>query len=68
MALTQQQLKANDDFFKKTAQITKMYLWPDMGFLYQIDHNGNYICPTKRAYECLKVNTTKSFHSRIKRK
>ena len=68
MALTQQQLKANEEFFKMVSVIGKSYLWPDYGFLYTIENDGTFVCPSKRAYQVLKDNTPKSFHSKIKRK
>lgn len=68
MALTQSQLKANEDYFIKLSKITKMFLWKDYGLMYDIDNNGNYIAHTKRGYQTMLINTPKSFHSKIKRK
>ena len=67
MALTKQQLQANEQFFKQVAQFTSMYIWPDYGFVYLIE-NGVYIADTKRAYKTLMENTPKTFHKNIKLK
>lgn len=65
MALTKQQLAANEEYFTKVAAISKKYVWPTYGHIYEIV-DGSFMCPSKESYERLKANTSTSFHSKIK--
>jgi hypothetical protein len=64
MTLTQEQLKANEDFFNRVASMTKMYAWPDTGHIYKIEE-GSFICNTPEAFNDLKSHTPKTFHHKI---
>lgn len=65
MALKQSQLKANEDYFIMLSKMTKIFIWKDMGQMYDIDDNGNYISHTKRGYEVMKLNTLSHFTLRL---
>jgi hypothetical protein len=65
MALTKQQLATNEEFFTKVAAISKKYVWPSYGLVYEIV-DGSFMCPSKEAFDKLKANTPTSFHSKIK--
>jgi len=67
MSLTQEQLKANEDFFNRVASMTKMYAWPDTGHIYKIEE-GHFLCDSPEAFNALKEITSETFHHKIKMK
>jgi hypothetical protein len=67
MTLTQEQLKANEDFFNRVASMTKMYAWTDTGHIYQIE-DGVFLCDSQESFNDLKSNTPKTFHHKIRMK
>ena len=64
MSLTQEQLKANEDFFNKVASLTNTYIWKEYFFVYKIK-DGNFICDSQESYDMMKKHTTLAFHKRI---
>lgn len=51
--------KKNEQFFRKVAQLAKIYTWPDKGHSYRIINNCFY--GSKKAIEDIKAITPKTF-------
>jgi hypothetical protein len=64
MKLTEEQLKANEDFFDKVASLTNLYVWKEYLYVYKIE-DGMYICSCEDSYNKMIEHTTPSFHKRI---
>lgn len=63
MAITKNQLQANEDFFNNILSFSKIYMWPDAGATYIIIDNKFHA--DKSACDYMKKNVSPSFWSKI---